>query len=201
MGTMSSPGGAETLFGQTRLAVLALFFTNPDREFYLRQITRTIKSGQGAAQRELKRLSDSGILLKTRKGRHVFYQANRHNPVFNELKTFLIKTSGVADLLRQKLAKYTDQIKVAFIFGSFARSTEHAQSDVDLAVIGDISFGEVVSALSEVQDILSREINPVVYSENEFRAKASFSHFARSLKDSEKIFLIGSADEFERLVK
>lgn len=107
----------------------------------------------------------------------------------------------MVDLLRRALAKYTDKIRMAFIYGSFARSNEHAQSDVDLAVIGDISFGEVVSALSEVQDILSREINPVVYSENEFRAKASFSHFARSLKDSEKIFLIGSADEFERLVK
>ena len=201
MGSRLSTGGAEGLFGKTRLAVLTLFFTHPDREFYLRQITKVVKTGQGAVHRELIRLAASGILIRTKKGGQVFYQVNQLCPFFAELKTLLIKTSGVADVLRQALAQVADKIKIAFIYGSIARNSEQAQSDVDLAVIGDISFGEVVSALAQAQDTLTREINPVVYSEREFRGEKAHNHFTIILKDTEKIFLIGSTDEFEGLVK
>jgi len=201
MGTMLYTGGAEALFGKTRLAVLALFFTHPEREFYLRQVSRTVKTGQGAVQRELKRLAASGILLKTRKGRQVFYQANRSCPFFNELKTLIVKTGGVVDVLRRALDQYADKIRIAFIYGSFATYSENAQSDVDLVVIGNVSFGEVVSALSQAQEKLAREINPVVYSEIEFREKVSINHFASSLKKAEKIYLIGSENDFRRMVK
>ncbi|MBN1224786.1 MAG: nucleotidyltransferase domain-containing protein, partial [Candidatus Aminicenantes bacterium] len=154
MGTTLYTGGAEALFGKTRLAVLALFFTHPEREFYLRQVSRTVKTGQGAADRELKRLAAAGILLKTKKGRQVFYQANRNCPFFKALKSLIVKTSGVVDVLRRALDRYKDKIRIAFIYGSFARDSQHARSDVDLVVIGEISFGEVVSALSQAQDTL-----------------------------------------------
>ncbi|MCE5272645.1 nucleotidyltransferase domain-containing protein [bacterium] len=198
---MISKGGAEALFGKTRLAVLALFFTHPEREFYLRQVSGTVKTGQGAVQRELARLAACGILLRTRKGRQVFYQANRDCPFFGELKSLLVKTGGVADVLRRALAGFGHNIRIAFVFGSFATNSAQARSDIDLAVIGAVSFGEVVSALSEAQETLAREINPVVYSEEEFKGQAARKHFVGKLKGTEKIYLIGSADEFDRLVE
>ncbi len=201
MGTMPSTSGAEALFGKTRLAVLALFLTHPEQEYHHRQVSRAVNSGQGAVHRELNRLAEAGVLLRTRKGRQVFYQANRDCPFFSELKSLLVKTSGVADVLRRALAGLGDRIRFAFIFGSFAGNRENARSDIDLAVIGAVSFGEVVAALSEAQGTLAREINPVVYSIEEFKSKAAGSHFAGRLKGTEKLFLIGSADEFDRLAE
>lgn len=98
-------------------------------------------------QRELKQLSDAGIISRTLRGKQVYYQANTKCPVFAELKSLLIKTAGVGDILRSALAPLTDRIEVALIYGSIARGLENRSSDVDVLVIGDISFAEVVDKL------------------------------------------------------
>lgn len=201
MRSIIKTSGAEALFGKTRLAVLALFITQPERELHLRQVSATVKTGYGAVHRELNLLTEAEILLRTKKGRQVFFQANRNCPFFSELKSLLVKTAGVADVLRRALEPLADKIRIAFVFGSFARNSQKTGSDIDLAVIGAVSFSEVVSALSEAQQTLAREVNPVVYSEEEFKTKAGTQHFAGSLKDTEKIFLIGAENDFERLVE
>lgn len=191
-----------TLFGKTRRAVLALLYSHPDESFYLRQLARMTAVGMGSLQRELKHLSEAGIIQRSEIGRQAFFKANPNCPIYPELRDLIIKTFGVADVLRQALAPLADTILVAFIFGSMASGEINQSSDVDVMVIGDISFADVVSALSPVQEVLSREINPSVYPPGEFKAKLSADqHFIKSVLNSTKIFLIGNKNELDELAR
>ena len=201
MGTALSPDAVgAALFGKVRRAVLGLLFRNSDRAFYLREIVRSAGVGQGAVQRELANLTKAGLLTRRRGGRQVYYQANRQSPVFAEIRSLLVKTAGLADVLRGSLARLADRIAAAFVFGSFAKGVEKAGSDVDVMVIGEVSFAEVTEALGPTQDALGRELNPSVYSAVEFRRKVKAGHhFVNSLLREPKIFLLGGHDEVERL--
>jgi predicted nucleotidyltransferase len=188
------------LFSRTRGAILALLFGHPDEAFYLRQLVRSVGLGLGAVQREVAHLAAAGIVLRTARGRQVYYQANPECPLFAELKSLAVKTAGVGDILRDALAPLASQISVAFIYGSVARLKQTSGSDVDLMVIGEVSFGDVTSAVAAAQKILSREVNPTVYSAKEFRSKATARHhFLSSVLKSEKLFLIGNEHELARL--
>ena len=191
-----------TLFGKTRRAVLSLLYSHTDESFYLREIARVAAVGLGAVQREVKHLSDSGIINRTVRGNQVYYQANPHCPIFQELKNLVIKTAGVGDVLRAALAPLAARIGVALIYGSLARGKESRASDVDLLVVGHVTFSEVASALGEAQDTLGREINPTVYPPNEFRSKLREGHhFLTSVSKEPRIFLIGGEHELERLAE
>jgi predicted nucleotidyltransferase len=191
-----------TLFGKTRRAVLALLYSHPDESFYLRQLARMTAVGMGSLQRELKQLSQAGIIIRNEIGRQAFFKANPDCPVYQELRDIITKTFGVADILRQALAPLADKILAAFIFGSMASREFNQSSDVDVMVIGDINFADVVSALSPVQEVLSREINPAVYPPGEFKAKLSADqHFIKSVLNSPKIFIIGNKNELDELAR
>lgn len=197
---MPEPHMSSGLFGKTRQAVLALLYGHDKESFYLRQIVRAVSLGQGAAQRELAHLTAAGLLVRTRQGSQVYYQANRNAPVFAELKSLLVKTAGVADVLRSALAVHSDRIQAAFLYGSMATGRDTAASDIDLLVIGKISFGEVAEAVSAAQEKLQREINPSVYSPEEFRKKLlAGHHFVKQVSHGPKVFLIGSEHELQRL--
>jgi predicted nucleotidyltransferase len=151
-------------------------------------------------QREVKRLTEAGILRRTVRGRQVYYQANPECSVFAELKGLVVKTAGAVDILREAVAPLAGRIKVAFIYGSVARFQQRDVSDVDLMVVGEVSFGDVVSALGAAQELLHREINPTVYSPAEFRSKLKARHYflSRVLRN-EKVFVVGDAHELARL--
>jgi len=188
------------LFGQARRAILALLYGHPDQSYYLRQLVRSAGLGLGAAQREVKRLSDAGIIRRTVSGHQVFFQANPDCPIFIELKSLMIKTTGVADVLRAALAPVATRIRLAFIYGSVASLTQRNGSDVDVIVVGEATFGETVSALGNAQEIVGREINPTVYSAAEFRSKLKAGHhFLTAVIGGEKVFLIGDEHELARL--
>lgn len=190
------------LFGKTRRAILSLLYSHADESFYLRQIARFSGTGLGAMQRELKQLSAAGIIRRSVRGKQVYYQANTKCPVFAELKSLLIKTAGVGDILRSALAPLTDRIEVALIYGSIARGLENRSSDVDVLVIGDISFAEVVDKLEPAQEMLGREINPTVYPTAEFQLKLSQGHhFLKNVLSRDKIFLIGDEYDLSRLAE
>ncbi len=190
------------LFGKTRQAVLALLYGRADSSFYTKQILDAVKIGRGTVQRELKNLTDTGIIIREVQGRQVYYRANEKCPIFNELKSIVRKTFGVADVLRQSLATNADKIRVAFIFGSIARSADDRRSDIDLMVVGKISFGDVVSLLSPAEEKLGREVNPVVYPVAEFKKKVKEDHhFVKTVLEDEKIFVIGDEDELRRLAE
>jgi len=188
------------LFGKTRRAILSLLFTNPDRDFYVREILRSTGSGQGSAQRELKKLHAAGIIDRYERGNQVFYQADKRCPIFEEISSIILKTIGVAGVLRDSLRQLSARIDVAFIYGSFARGEQVDSSDLDLFVVGDVSFGEIVSKLKIAEEKLRREINPTVYSVTEFRNKVSQDdHFIGTILDGEKIYLMGDENELTRL--
>ena len=190
------------LFGKTRQAVLALLYGRADSSFYTKQILDAVKIGRGAVQRELKNLTDTGIIIREVQGRQVYYRANARCPIFDELKSIVRKTFGVADVLRQSLAINADKIRVAFIFGSVARSADDRRSDIDLMVVGKISFGDVVSLLTPAEQKLGREVNPVVYSIAEFRKRVKEDHhFVKTVLEDNKIFVIGDEDGLRKLAE
>ncbi len=188
------------LFGKTQRALLRLFFVRPEQSLYLRQIVRTAAIGQGAAQRELARWVEAGLLVRTRRGNQVYYRANAASPVFAELKGLAVKTAGMADVLREALAGLTERIKVAFVHGSLARGAEKAGSDVDVVVVGAVTFSEIAAALRSAQEQLGREVNPTVYTVREFRKKlAAGHHFLTATVSAPKLFLIGGERELGQL--
>ena len=205
MGTMKeskTSSLASTLFGRARLSILSLLFINDNESFYLREIMRTLGQGRGSVQRELARLTNAGLILRSVRGNQVFYQANKDSPIFSELKSLLVKTAGIADIIRESLSDLQDKIKVAFIYGSFAEGTDTAMSDVDLLIIGDASLREVVSKLQDAQGTIGREINPVTYRVSEFREKLlADHHFVKSIYGTSKIFMIGNEDELKGLAE
>ena len=199
---MGTIGGAlsQVLFGQGRRAILTLLYGHTDEQFYLREIARRAGTGIGATQRELRQLSEAGLIQSVRRGHQLYYQANRKNPIFAELKSILAKTSGIRDTLQEGLARLADRVKLAFVYGSITRGEEKASSDVDLMVVGNVSFQDVVAALSEIERKLGREVNPTVFGPREFREKlAAKNHFLSSVAKEKKLFVIGDEREFRRL--
>ncbi len=177
-----------------------MLFTHPDEAFHLRELARRVGAGLGGVDREVNRLATAGIINRKVQGRQVYYQSNASCPVFAELKSLMVKTSGLADVLRSALAPLAGGIRLAFIYGSFARAQQDRGSDVDVMIVGDISFAEAVAALSNAQHSLGREINPTVYPAEEFRVKlAAKNHFLRTLLKGEKTFLIGDERELRNL--
>jgi predicted nucleotidyltransferase len=188
------------LFGRTRKSILGLLYGHAEEQFYLREIARKAETGLGATQRELAQLTGAELIHRVRRGNQVYYQANRKNPIFVELKSILAKTSGIRDILHEVLNSLKDRIKLAFVYGSVARGEEKASSDVDLMVVGEVSFSDVVSALAQIEAKLGREVNPTVYGPREFREKlAAKNHFLSTVAKEKRLFVIGDEREFRRL--
>ena len=191
---------ASALFGTVRQRVLALLFGHTDEAYYLREITRIVDAGHGAVQRELKQLVDSGLLTRTRRGNQVYYQANRDCPIFSELQGIVLKTVGLADVLREALTPLRDRIEVAFVFGSIAEGTDRADSDVDLMIIGEVGLRELSQVLPDVHTTLGREVNAVTMTPKELADRVAQSeHFITTVLHGPIIFLIGDQNELDRL--
>jgi len=200
MGTRKEKPPGSGLFGRNRSALLAVLYGHTDEVFHLRQLVRVSGGGHGAVQRELKNLTDLGLVVRTARGNQVLYQANSRNPVFLELRGLIAKTAGVHHAIRAALATLGNKIEVAFVYGSVAHQQERASSDVDLMVLGKASFGDVVSALAPAQKTIGREINPTVFSVSEFRSKlAAGNHFLNSVIRGKNLFVIGTPNELAKL--
>ena len=191
-----------SLFGKGRRKVLGVLFSRPEQPMYLREIIGAVGSGQGQVQRELEQLHRAGLVLREKRANLVYYRPNPDAPIYDELKAIAFKTFGVADVLRELLKPLAKRIAVAFIYGSVARQEDTARSDVDVMVVGDVKFSDVVLALSRAQVRLRREINPSVYSKAELRAKLKEKGgFLDRVVAGTKLFLIGNDDDLGQLVK
>jgi len=189
--TRPSSALGRLLFGQTRLAILALLLIDPSRRLYLRQIVRLSGAGQGAVQRELALLVGAGILSKSREANLAYFQANRTAPIFNELRELILKTAGIPELIRSALMPLAQSIDRAFLYGSVARGEERADSDVDLMVVGDVAFLDVVAAVSPLHETLGREINPTVFTPAEYAQRLEAGDpFLYQLEKEQRIDLI-----------
>lgn len=181
------------IFNDYRRRVLGLLLLHPEQQWHVREIARLTGTTAGTLHKELSRLAQAGILRRVEQGKQVYYSANHDCPIFAELASILRKTSGLAEVLAQALSPVTDKIRVALIFGSLARGTEQAGSDIDLLVVGEPGFAEVVRLLHPTQATLAREINPKVYGPDEWREKLRTNDpFAIDLLAKPKIFLIGN---------
>jgi len=190
----------ETLIpSRLRRDVLALFFSNPETEYHIREVARRVKSPTNAVQAELERLAGAGILKKVGRANLVCFSVDRASPIFPELRGLVLKTAGIAGAVREALGK-VDGIRFAFIYGSFAAGTEKPGSDVDVFVVGNTDFSGVTAAARKVEKRVGREVSVTVYPEKELRAKKD-SGFVRGVFDGRKVWLMGDEREFERLVK
>lgn len=195
MGTQSKHENlSSALFAKTRHAVLALLYAHTDESFYLRQVARATGAGQGSVQRELRRLSDAGIIERVEDGRQVYYRANRQCPIFAELQGLMAKTAGLADVLRSALSPVAGKVNVAFVHGSHATGKATVSSDVDLLVVGDVDEMELHKAVSRAERQLGRSVNYTLLSQPEFaqRRRAKGSFLARVLAGA-KIPIVGPA--------
>ncbi|MHB9004679.1 MAG: nucleotidyltransferase domain-containing protein [Coriobacteriia bacterium] len=193
-------GPADILFGEYRRRVLGLLLLHPERSYHVREIARATGTTAGTLHKELTKLAAVGILANERRGNQLAYRANRTCPIFDELASIMRKTSGLADIIARALEPLAAKVKVAFVFGSLARATESTHSDVDLMVIGDVGFGEVVQLLYSVQADLGREINPKVFAVEEWNSKVvAADPFVVDVLSKPKIFLQGGSDELGEL--
>lgn len=192
---------ADALFTKTQQRVLAILYGQPDRSFYANELIGLAQSGSGAVQRELARLEAARLVTVSRRGNQKHYQANQDAPIFAELHSIVRKTFGLADIIEGALAPFWPLIEVAFIYGSLAKGTEHAGSDIDLMVVGALpSNAQLIEALTPAQLQLGRPISPTLYSVEEFvqRIRNRKSFIVRVLEQP-KIFLKGSEHDISRI--
>jgi predicted nucleotidyltransferase len=183
-----------------RRRVLTLLLLHPERALHVREIARLTGTTAGTLNKELTKLHAAGLLERERVGNQVRYTANRASPIYADLTGILRKTIGLADVLADALAPMAPAISAAFVFGSMARATETAGSDVDVMLIGGLGFGDAVKLLYPAQAVLGRDVNPSVYSADAWRTRLKTKDpFIREVLVQPKIFLIGNDDELEKL--
>jgi len=203
MGTKSSdmqpagPAGlASALFTPVQQRVLGLLFGQPQRRFQSAELIRLADSGTGSVHRLLTRLEAAGLVTTQRIGNQKHYQANADSPVFAELVGLVRKTVGLVEPLRAALAPLAAKITAAFVYGSIAKGTDHAGSDIDLMVIADaLDYGELYAALTAAEGALGRTISPNLMSGEEWRRKCGEpDSFAARVAAQPRLFVLGSAD-------
>lgn len=188
----------DVLFGTYRKKVLSLLLLHPDTDYHVRELARLTGTAPGTLHKELAKLAATGLLLRKTQGNQVRYQANQQCPVFPELAGLLRKTTGAAEILATALEALAPPL--ALIFGSVASGTETASSDIDLLVIGNVGFADVVRATHLAQAELGRDINPVVYSAQEFKRRVDEQDpFVLDLLAKPKIFLTGTTHDLSQL--
>jgi predicted nucleotidyltransferase len=187
---------AAALFTPVQQRVLGLLFGQPERRFQSAELIRLAGSGTGAVHRQLQRLAAAGIVAVTRDGNQKYYEAQKESPVFRELHGLIVKTVGVVDPLRSALAALADRIDLAFVFGSVAKGTEGAGSDIDLLVVtNDLAYADIYAALVPAEQTLGRTINPTVFTRAEWKRKrARHDSFAARITAQRRLFVIGSDD-------
>jgi predicted nucleotidyltransferase len=185
---------ADTLFTKGQQRVLKLLFGHPERSFFANEVIRHAGGGAGAIHRELEALTEAGVLTENRIGNQRHFQANPACPIFDELRGIIRKTFGIAGVLGEALQPFTQQIAMAFVYGSIARGEETSSSDVDLFVISEtLAYPDLFSALAEAEKKLARPVNPTLYKVGELeRKEGEGSAFVSRILTQPKIFIIGN---------
>lgn len=190
------------LFSDYRRRVLGLLLLHPDTTYHVRELARLTGTSAGTLHKELTKLTAGGVLQRQEVGNQVRYNADRNCPIFEELASILRKTSGLVDVLVEALSSVEKSIALAFVFGSVARGEQQSNSDVDVMLIGSLGFADAVQVLHPVQATLQREINPVVYSLDEFRRRAaSDDSFVREVLSQPKLFVVGNENDLGKLTQ
>ena len=190
------------LLSPTRQGVLTSLFLRPDKEWYLSELAASLGTGPSSLQREIDALVRVGVLAKRVDGRRSYIKANEDSPIFPELRGLIEKTSEVLFRMLREAIAGTKGLKVGFIYGSLARGEEGAGSDVDLMILGDVSSMDLSPRLRAVEAAVGRQVNPTVFSVDEFAKKAAEkNHFLRTVLRNKKIMLVGTEDELHQIAR
>lgn len=188
---------ADALFSGLQQRLLAVLFGQPDRSFYGNELLRLTGTGRGALQRELAKLVSADLVTVTPIGNQKHYQANAAAPIFAELRGIVMKTLGLADVLRTALNAVSDRIELAFVFGSVAKGTDIATSDIDLMVVTEtLTYADLFEGLAAAEQVLGRKVNPTLYTSAALAEKVRTENsFVLRVLSQPKIFLIGVDSE------
>jgi DNA-binding transcriptional ArsR family regulator len=190
----------DALMPKTRQGILAALLVQPDKPWYVSELARRLGVPPSSLQRELHGLTQAGILKTHRQGRMVYVQANADSPLFPDLRSLLLKTAGLTDVLADALHPLAEKVRVAFVYGSMASGSEQDDSDIDLMVIGTLTPVELAVPLREARALLGREINPTVYAPAEFHEKRQAgNHFLTRVLDKPKLFVVGNSHELDTI--
>ncbi|MCX5726830.1 MAG: nucleotidyltransferase domain-containing protein [Candidatus Saganbacteria bacterium] len=180
---------------KTRRAIFRLYFTNPDRKYYLRELERELNIPVSMISKELVNLEQLGIFTSSRMGNLRLFALNQKYPLFDELKSIVFKTVGVVGMLSKAITKLKG-VEVAFVYGSFAKEDAGAASDIDLFIIGRVHEGNLVRQIAKAEHMLKREINYSLYSKADYmKKKRENDSFINDLLDGPKLFLVGGPSE------
>jgi predicted nucleotidyltransferase len=188
---------ADALFTTTQQRVLGLLFGQPQRSFTVSELIAATGAGSGAAQREVAKLVESGLVTMQPVGNQKHYQANPYAPIYAELVAIVQKTVGLAEPLRVALAPLADQIIAAFVYGSVAKRRDTAASDIDLMIVSDtLGYADVVARLHPLIERMGREISPTLYSRAELAKRINAGNaFATRVLEQPKVWLYGGEDD------
>ena len=185
---------ADALLTKTQQRVLGLLFAQPEKTFYATELMKRTGTGSGAAQRELLKLDQSGLVTVTRVGHQKHFQANQASPLFSEVQSIVLKTVGLVEPLRRALRPFAKDITAAFVYGSVAKGSDRSQSDIDLLLLSDtLTYGDVFGALEAASAQLGRKINPTVYARSEMAKRLRGKNaFVTRVLEQPKMWVIGS---------
>jgi len=190
----------EKLFtSKTRVRILGILISNPDREFHLRELSREVKITPIYVKKELQNLEELNLVLKTKKGNLSLFQINRNSPIFTELKSIFMKTEYFGELAKKSLKKL--KIDFAFIFGSFAKGIERKESDIDLFVVGDANENDLLQIIQKIEKRTGREINYILWKKTVLMKRAKKHHLLNEIARNPIIMLIGDENEFRKIIK
>jgi predicted nucleotidyltransferase len=192
---------ASSIFSESQSRIYRWLFGQPERSYHLSELRRLTGLGSASLQRELNKLVDSQLVHSERLGSLRCFRANPQSPVFDELVALTRKTLGTAPLLQDALMPLTPELQSAWIYGSVAKQTDTAQSDIDLMLVGDkLLLGDVLERLLPLEAQLGRKINPSIYTPEEFdRRRDEPDSFVNRILSQPVIALIGDAHEPARL--
>lgn len=193
MGPIPVPPLADVLFNKVQQRLLAVLFGNPDRTFYRNELIELAGGGKGAVQRELERLVAVGLLTTSVRGNQKHFQVNAASPIYPELRGLVLKTFGLADVLKAALAPLANEIQAAFVYGSIARQEDTAGSDIDLMVVSpSLTHADLYNALETAAQALARTINPTIYSAAELDSRLREQNsFVKRVMEQPKIWILG----------
>jgi predicted nucleotidyltransferase len=178
--------------------ILDLFFRNPDKEYYLREIGRQLNKEPGYFQHTVKGLLKEGILSERREANLRYLKLNKNHPLYDELKKIISKTLGIEAQLKE-LAGQLGGVEYAFIFGSIAKNKEYALSDIDLLLVGKVDQDDLIGKINKLEEDLKREINYHIYDKKEvIRKLADKNEFLERIFHEPKIILKGNPDELTK---
>ncbi len=186
------------LFTDSQAKVHSWIFGQPERFYHLSELRRLTGLSSASLQREINRLVDAGLANSKMQGNQRQISANRQSPLFKELRDLTRKVMGVAPMIQEALLPIENKIEIAFVYGSVAKQSDTAESDMDVMLVGrDLTLSDILEHLLPAEEILCRKINPTYYTVHEFKKRLSDADsFVNKVLSQPTLQIFGNMDDF-----